>query len=154
MSQATRTVDPTRPIGGSIRPCFRCRPFTVSGMRRGTPYSARACRNLIVLCRKRWLSKSRPGFSFARKPTTFSIAPADLVQTGSPIEHPVIEDTIRQRLAEERARLESEAGVVKRATHHFKKPVEKAFTADQRPNTTLLFGGLTWKHEKLVHGAL
>ena len=33
-------------------------------------------------------------------------------------------------------------------------PSEKPFTREQRANTTLLFGGLTWKHEKLVHGAL
>src|SRR6266704_6153629 len=72
-----------------------------------------------------------------------------LVQIGS-----TIENTIQQRLAEERARLENEAGLVKREAHHFKKPVEKPFTAAQRPDTTLLFGGLTWKHEKLVHGAL
>src|ERR1039457_3425734 len=75
--------------------------------------------------------------------------PANLVQIGS-----TVEDTIQQRLAEERARLEREAGLVKREVHQFKKPVEKPFTAEQRPNTTLLFGGLTWKHEKLVHGAL
>ena len=37
--------------------------------------------------------------------------------------------------------------------HHFKKPVEKMFTKEQRGRTTLLFGGLTWKHEKLIHGA-
>src|SRR5262249_30933839 len=42
----------------------------------------------------------------------------------------------------------------KREVHHFKRPVERPFTAAQRANTTLLFGGLTWKHEKLVHGAL
>src|SRR5471030_2817914 len=82
--------------------------------------------------------------------------PADLVQIGLSIEShgSSIEDTIQKRLADERARLEGEAGLVKREAHHFKKPVEKPFTADQRPNTTLLFGGLTWKHEKLVHGAL
>src|SRR3954464_10165228 len=74
---------------------------------------------------------------------------ANLVQIGSSVE-----DVIQQRLAEERVRLEAEAGVQKRETHHFKKPTEKAFTAAERPNTTLLFGGLTWKHEKLVHGAL
>jgi predicted nucleotide-binding protein (sugar kinase/HSP70/actin superfamily) len=65
-----------------------------------------------------------------------------------------IEDIIQQRLAEERARLERESGVVKREVHQFKKPVERPFTAGQRGTTTLLFGGLTWKHEKLVHGAL
>jgi predicted nucleotide-binding protein (sugar kinase/HSP70/actin superfamily) len=73
--------------------------------------------------------------------------PANLVQIGTSVE-----DTIQQRLAEERARLEREAGLVEH--HQFKKPVERPFTKQQRSNTTLLFGGLTWKHEKLVHGAL
>jgi predicted nucleotide-binding protein (sugar kinase/HSP70/actin superfamily) len=70
------------------------------------------------------------------------------VQIGS------IEDVIQQRLAEERARLEREAGVPKQDVHHFKRPVERPFTKQERAFTTLLFGGLTWKHEKLVHGAL
>jgi predicted nucleotide-binding protein (sugar kinase/HSP70/actin superfamily) len=78
-----------------------------------------------------------------------AILPANLVQIGSPVEN-----AIQQRLAEERARLEHEAGVPKREVHHFKRPTEKPFTRDQRSTTTLLFGGLTWKHEKLVHGAL
>src|SRR3954468_17736299 len=74
---------------------------------------------------------------------------ANLVQIGS-----AVEDVIQQRLSEERARLEAEAGVQKREVHHFKRPQEKPFTATERAHTTLLFGGLTWKHEKLVHGAL
>jgi predicted nucleotide-binding protein (sugar kinase/HSP70/actin superfamily) len=74
---------------------------------------------------------------------------ANLVQIGSPVE-----EIIQQRLAEERARLEREAGLVKREVHHFKRPQERPFTREQRATTTLLFGGLTWKHEKLVHGAL
>ncbi|MBK7929543.1 MAG: activator of (R)-2-hydroxyglutaryl-CoA dehydratase [Bryobacterales bacterium] len=37
--------------------------------------------------------------------------------------------------------------------HQFKKPAEHPFTAQQRGHTTLLFGGLTWKHEKLLHAA-
>jgi len=73
---------------------------------------------------------------------------ATLVQIGS------VEDIIHRRLAEERARLEQEAGVAKRDVHHFKRPTERPFTREQRARTTLLFGGLTWKHEKLVHGAL
>ncbi len=73
---------------------------------------------------------------------------ADLVQIGS------VEEIIQKRLAEERARLEQEAGVAKKERERFHRPVERAFTADQRGHTTLLFGGLTWKHEKLVHGAL
>ena len=81
--------------------------------------------------------------------TSTQIPPsAGLVQIESP------EEIIRKRVAEERARLEREAGLHRKEIHHFQKPVERPFTADQRGKTTLLFGGLTWKHEKLVHGAL
>jgi predicted nucleotide-binding protein (sugar kinase/HSP70/actin superfamily) len=65
-----------------------------------------------------------------------------------------IEDSIRQRLEAERARLELEEGLYSAEHRHFKRPVERPFTRDQRATTTLLFGGLTWKHEKLIHGAL
>jgi predicted nucleotide-binding protein (sugar kinase/HSP70/actin superfamily) len=75
-----------------------------------------------------------------------------LVQIGSDRDA-AIETVIQQRLAEERARLEREAGIQKKELHHFKKPVEKFFTKQQRGHTTLLFGGLTWKHEKLLHAA-
>jgi predicted nucleotide-binding protein (sugar kinase/HSP70/actin superfamily) len=64
------------------------------------------------------------------------------------------EDMIRQRLEDERRRLEKEAGIEKRQVQHFHKPIEHPFTKSQRDKTTILFGGLTWKHEKLVHGAL
>ncbi|MCX6624415.1 MAG: activator of (R)-2-hydroxyglutaryl-CoA dehydratase [Acidobacteria bacterium] len=73
----------------------------------------------------------------------------NLVQINNPIEQ-----LIQQRVAEERARLEQEAGLPKHEVHHFKRPAERAFTRTDRGHTTLLFGGLTWKHEKLVHGAL
>ncbi len=36
---------------------------------------------------------------------------------------------------------------------HYKRPVERPFTRDQRDHTTLLFGGLTFSHEKLIQGA-
>ena len=64
------------------------------------------------------------------------------------------EELIQQQVAEERARLEREAGLQSRQHHHFKRPAERPFTKDERGHTTLLFGGLTWKHEQLVHGAL
>src|SRR3970040_894996 len=64
------------------------------------------------------------------------------------------EAQIRRRLDEERRRLELEAGIERREVHHFHKPIELPFTKLQRDDTTLLFGGLTWKHEKLVHAAL
>src|SRR5579859_3941589 len=64
------------------------------------------------------------------------------------------EEVIRQRLQEERQRLEREAGIDRRPTQRFQRPVERPFTKSQRGKTTLLFGGLTWKHEKLIHGVL
>jgi predicted nucleotide-binding protein (sugar kinase/HSP70/actin superfamily) len=51
-------------------------------------------------------------------------------------------------LAAERARLRREAGLVQ--LQHFKKPVERSFKAEERDRVTILFGGLTWKHEKLI----
>ena len=62
-------------------------------------------------------------------------------------------DPIQQKLVEERARLMAEAGLEEKKSNHFKKPQENPFTKDQRSHTTLLFGGLTWKHEHLLHGA-
>jgi len=82
------------------------------------------------------------------KPST---APG-LVQIGSSVEDS-LEQIIQSRLAEERARLEKEAGLETREVHNFKRPVERPFTRQERGRTTLLFGGLTWKHEKLVHAA-
>ncbi len=64
------------------------------------------------------------------------------------------ENQIRQRLEDERRRLEKEAGIERRPTQRFHKPIEHPFTRSQRDHTTILFGGLTWKHEKLILGAL
>ena len=58
------------------------------------------------------------------------------------------EDEIARRLQAERARLRREAGLVQ--LQHFKKPKENAFTAEERDHVTILFGGLTWKHEALI----
>ena len=75
-------------------------------------------------------------------------ASGGLVQIGSK------EHLIRQRLEEERRRLEKEAGIERKQFQRFHRPVVHPFTKSQRDRTTILFGGLTWKHEKLVHGAL
>jgi len=64
------------------------------------------------------------------------------------------EEIVRRRLEEERRRLEQEAGLERREVKKFHRPVERAFTKAERDKTKILFGGLTWKHEKLVHGAL
>ena len=55
---------------------------------------------------------------------------------------------IKQRLEAERLRLRKIAGLD--VPTHFQRPVERAFTAEQRPHTTILFGGFTWKHEDLI----
>jgi predicted nucleotide-binding protein (sugar kinase/HSP70/actin superfamily) len=64
------------------------------------------------------------------------------------------EEIIRQKLEQERLRLSRELGIDHQPREHFKKPVENLFTKSQRDHTTILFGGLTWRHEHLIHGAL
>src|SRR5262245_37229261 len=59
----------------------------------------------------------------------------------------------QERLAQARARLEAQAGLETKPQSHFKRPVERPFTKAERGRTTILFGGLTWNHEKLIHGA-
>jgi len=58
------------------------------------------------------------------------------------------EDTIRRQLDQERARLGREAGLAE--IHHFHRPQERPFLAGERDRVTILFGGLTWKHEALI----
>jgi predicted nucleotide-binding protein (sugar kinase/HSP70/actin superfamily) len=58
------------------------------------------------------------------------------------------QDEISLRLEAERRRLREAAGLIQ--LNHFRKPVERAFKAEERERVTILFGGLTWKHEKLI----
>src|SRR5262249_40193392 len=37
---------------------------------------------------------------------------------------------------------------------HFHRPVERAFTAEERSKVTILFGGVNWKHEDLIRPVL
>lgn len=37
---------------------------------------------------------------------------------------------------------------------HYRRPLERPFTKAERPNTTILFGGLTYTHDYLLEGAL
>ncbi len=67
---------------------------------------------------------------------------------------PSVEDIIRKRLEDERTRLMAEMEVALPVTERFEKPVERDFTRAEREHTTILFGGLTWKHEQLIRGAL
>ena len=67
----------------------------------------------------------------------------NLVQIGNDAEM-----EIKKRLEAERARLRKIAGLDK--PEHFHRPIERAFTAEQRNQVTILFGGFTWKHEDLI----
>jgi predicted nucleotide-binding protein (sugar kinase/HSP70/actin superfamily) len=55
---------------------------------------------------------------------------------------------IQRKLQLERARLRRLAGLEE--PEHFHRPVERAFTAEERSRVTILFGGFTWKHEDLI----
>jgi predicted nucleotide-binding protein (sugar kinase/HSP70/actin superfamily) len=55
---------------------------------------------------------------------------------------------IQARIDAERARLRAEAGLAR--MREFNKPVERTFTAAERDYVTILFGGLTWKHEEMI----
>lgn len=60
---------------------------------------------------------------------------------------------VQSLLEEAKHKFAEEEGVSFGAVNlHFKKPVENGFTAPQRPTTTLLFGGLTFRHEHLLKG--
>jgi predicted nucleotide-binding protein (sugar kinase/HSP70/actin superfamily) len=60
------------------------------------------------------------------------------------------EEDIQRQLAAERERLARQLGLPDSSPHHFRRPVERAFTAEERGKVTILFGGLTWKHEKVI----
>src|SRR5208337_5006178 len=55
---------------------------------------------------------------------------------------------IKKRLDAERMRLRKIAGLDQ--PEHFHRPIERAFTAEERSRVTILFGGFTWKHEDLI----
>src|SRR3984957_10315257 len=84
-----------------------------------------------------------------------TVAPVQPTQNNGELFHILSpEDLLRQRLETERKRLEQEAGIARKEVTHFHRPIELPFTKLQRDHTTILFGGLTWKHERLVHAAL
>lgn len=53
----------------------------------------------------------------------------------------------------ERRRRYREAGIPVEPPRHFKRPEERAFTRSDREKATILFGGLTLRHEKLLRAA-
>jgi predicted nucleotide-binding protein (sugar kinase/HSP70/actin superfamily) len=60
-----------------------------------------------------------------------------------------VEAEVRRRVEEERARLQARL-TAERPRQHFQRPVERPFTAAERDRVTILFGGLTSKHEWLI----
>ncbi len=56
-------------------------------------------------------------------------------------------------LEAERQRRYAEAGIPTEKPKHFKRPEERIFTRQDRDNTTILFGGLTLRHERLLRSA-
>ncbi len=63
---------------------------------------------------------------------------------------PPVEEEIARRVTEERLRLEQAAGLLEKPIQHFHRPIERPFTAEERDRVTILFGGLTWKHERFI----
>lgn len=63
---------------------------------------------------------------------------------------PRSEKEIFELIAAERERLLRERGLAREPKKHFAKPVEHAFSAEERDRVTILFGGLTWKHERVI----
>jgi predicted nucleotide-binding protein (sugar kinase/HSP70/actin superfamily) len=61
--------------------------------------------------------------------------------------------TLQEVLARERTRLEKEFGLTPR-NGHWTRPAERPFVRAERAHTTVLFGGLTWKHERLIQANL
>src|SRR5437764_7105900 len=55
---------------------------------------------------------------------------------------------IQARIDAGRAGLRAAAGLAR--MREFNKPVERTFTAAERDYVTILFGGLTWKHEEMI----
>jgi predicted nucleotide-binding protein (sugar kinase/HSP70/actin superfamily) len=63
---------------------------------------------------------------------------------------PLAPDPIREQLARERERLLREAGLASPTIAQFRRPVERPFTRAERDQTTILFGGLTLRHEEMI----
>ncbi|MGA8313566.1 MAG: hypothetical protein WB755_26315 [Terriglobales bacterium] len=60
------------------------------------------------------------------------------------------EEEIASQVIAQRERLEQATGWAQPRVRHFRRPEERPFTAEERHRVTILFGGLTWKHERLI----
>jgi predicted nucleotide-binding protein (sugar kinase/HSP70/actin superfamily) len=69
-------------------------------------------------------------------------------------ESTISQQPIAERVAELEARLRREAGLEVPLVRHFRRPEEREFTAHERAQTTILFGGLTATHDHVIGAAL
>lgn len=70
------------------------------------------------------------------------------------VPQPDREAHIRAAVAAERRRMLAEAGLNDEAVRHYRRPEERPFTRAERDRVTLLFGGLTPRHELLIQAAV
>ncbi len=75
--------------------------------------------------------------------------------TAGTISLPIVgQRSVEATIQAERERLMAEAGLNIGPIAHFRRPEERPFTKQQRDHTTILFGGLTMRHDKLLVAAL
>ncbi|MBI2835061.1 MAG: activator of (R)-2-hydroxyglutaryl-CoA dehydratase [Acidobacteria bacterium] len=65
-----------------------------------------------------------------------------------------LEQHIGRRCRAARERLEKRAGLAADSTTHFRRLTERPFTAAERDTVTVLFGGLTARHERVIEAVL
>ena len=63
-------------------------------------------------------------------------------------------DDVSRRVAAVRARLAARAGLDTAPVAHYRLPPERPFTAAERDSVTVLFGGLTARHDRLIQSVL
>ena len=61
---------------------------------------------------------------------------------------------VAERVARERTRLEREAGLDEPARNHFRRPEERPFLAHERDGVTILYGGFTLRHDRIIGAAM
>jgi len=64
-----------------------------------------------------------------------------------------LEQFIHRKVELKRIELESNAGLRNEPLRHYRRPKECPFTRQQRERTTILFGGFTRTHERLIESA-
>jgi hypothetical protein len=64
------------------------------------------------------------------------------------------DDAVRAAVEAERRRLLHDAGLSVGPIAHFKRPVERGFTKQERGAVTIWTGGLTMRHEELIRAGL